>query len=81
MWRFCKGFGFDVKRICLYERNGYPKPILVPDCDDVGRRLEIKTPDFKIDLMTEAVKRENIYPDYLYQSDYVDTWKKNSAMS
>lgn len=76
MWRYCKGFGFQVNRIDLYVRTqGIPEVFSVPDPETEGRRLEMKTPPNPIDLMTDAIKTQELYPDYLYQSDYSSTWQ------
>ena len=74
VWRFCKGFGFSVNRIDQYVRGSYPQANPIPDPEEAGQRITINTPPQYIDLMTDAVKRENLYPEYLYQSDYVAHW-------
>lgn len=74
MWRFCKGFGFSVNRIDLYVRGSYPKANPIPDPEEAGQRITINTPPQYVDLMTDAIKRKNLYPEYLYQSDYVAHW-------
>ena len=76
MWRFCKGFGFNVNRIDLYMRTGdLPQILSVPDPEVEGRRLQMTTPANLIDLMTDATKAREAYPDYIYQSDYASTWE------
>ena len=82
MWRFCKGFGFNVNRIDLYIRTGdFPQIFSVPDPEVEGRRLQMNTPPNLIDLMTDAIKVREEYPDYIYQSDYASTWDASSSKS
>lgn len=74
MWRFCEGFGFQVNRIECCARDGFPTPQAVPDPNRIRQRLEMTTSASKIDLMTDATKVREQYPQRLYQSDYVNRW-------
>lgn len=78
MWRFCQEFGFQVNRVDLYIRGQHPKAISIPDPEQQQRRLEIKTPNNRIDLMTDAIKMKEVYPDCIYQSDYQSLWDKKT---